>query len=100
MPPQPVRISGLQKDKKLVIQHISAEEVDVIEDENASPNPKSSVFNRIQSSTSKNFYQYSPYTKREDHRCSVFKRITDDPQSKPSVFARIGAGEKSSNSQL
>ena len=32
--------SGRRKDKKLVIQHISAEEVDESEDENAPLNPK------------------------------------------------------------
>jgi len=101
MPPQPVRISGRRRDKKLVIQHISAEEVDVSEDENASRNPKPSVFDRLQSSTSKKRLSvFARIGKGKDHRCSVFNIIKNDPQPKPSVFARIGAGEKSSNSQL
>jgi len=84
-----------------VIQHISAEEVDVSEDENASPNPKPSVFDRLQSSTSKKCLPvFACIGKGKDHRCSVFNRIKNDPQPKPSVFARIGAGEKSSSSQL
>ena len=100
-PPQPVRISGRRKDKKLAIQHISAEEVDVSEDESASPNPKPSVFDRLQSSTSKKRPSvFARIGKGKDHRSSVFNRIKDHPQPKPSVFARIGAGEKPSNSRL
>jgi len=52
-PPQLVRISGRRKDKKFVIQHMSTEEIDVSEDENASPNPKPSMFDRPHLSTSK-----------------------------------------------
>jgi len=75
-PPQLIRISGRQREKKLVIQHISAEEVDVSEEENASPNPKPSVFDRLQSSTSKKHLSvFTRIGKGKDHRCSVFNRI-------------------------
>ena len=89
------------KGHKLVIQHISTEEVDVSEDKNSYPNPKPSVFDMLQSSTSKKHpLVFARIGKGKDHRCSVFNRIKDDPRPKPSVFSRIGAGEKSSNSQL
>jgi len=82
-----------------VIQHISAEEVDVSDDENAPPNPKPSVFDRLQSSASKKRpLVFARIGKGKDHRCSVFNKIKDNSQPKPSVFTRVGAGEKSSNS--
>ena len=84
-----------------MIQHISAEEVDVSEDENASPNPESSVFDRLQSSTSKKRPSvFAHIRKGKDNSCYVFNRIKDHPQPKPSIFTKIGAGEKSLNSQL
>ena len=60
MPSQPIRISGQWKGKQLVVQHISAKELDESDDEHAQ---KSFVFDKLQS---------SPVEKR------------------PSVFTRIG----------
>ena len=82
-----------------MIQHISAEEVDVSKDEKASPKPKPSVFYRLQSSTwKKRPLVFTHIGKGKDHIISIFNIIKDDPQPKPSVFAKIGAGENSSNS--
>jgi len=89
------------KGHKLVIQHISTEEVDVSEDKNSYPNPKPSVFDMLQSSTSKKHpLVFARIEKGKDYKCSIFNRIKDDPRPKPSIFTGIGADEKFSNSQL
>jgi len=91
------RIFEWRKDKK----HISTEEIDESEDNNASPTLKPSMFDRLQSSTLKKCPSvFTHIWKGKDHRISVFSRIKHDPQPKPSVFSRIKAGKNSSNSQL
>jgi len=59
-------ISRRHKDKEHVVQHISDEEVDQSDNENAQPTTKPSVFDRLQSFTSK---------------------------KRPSLFIRIGEGQ-------
>ena len=76
-PLQPVKILGQRKNKQSVVQHISAEETDESEKEDDPPSKRTSVFDRLQSSSS-------------TRRPSVFTRIGAQP--KPSVFNRIKKG--------
>jgi len=86
-PPQPVRISGRRKDKKVAIQQISTKEVDEREDESASPNPKPSVFDRLQPSTLKKLLSvFTHIRKGKDHKISIFNRIKNVPQPKHLVL--------------
>jgi len=63
-PVQLIRISLRCKAKENVVQHISAEEIDESEDENAQRPIKPSVFDRLQPSISRN-------------RSSIFTRIRE-----------------------
>jgi len=72
-PVQPIMISGRHKAKQNMVQYISTEEIDRSEDENAQPPIKSSVFDRLQPSTSR--------------KCpSVFTRIRRGQNPKSSTF--------------
>ena len=72
-PPQLVQISGRCKDKKSLVQYIVAEETTENDEEDVKNKPKSSVFNRLQSSTSQG-------------RTSVFNRVGKNKMLRPSVF--------------
>ena len=50
--PQPVRISGQRKDRQSLAQYVVAEEIIESDDEDVKNKSKSSVFDRLQSSTS------------------------------------------------
>jgi len=100
-PPQPVRISGRRKDKKVITQHISAEEVNESEEESASPKLKPSVFDRLQSPTPRKCpLVFTRIGKGKGRKVSVFNEIKDVPQKRRSLFARIKTGEDSSSSHL
>jgi len=71
--PQPVQISGLRKDKQSLVQYITAEETTEGDEEDVKNKPKSSVFNKLQSSTSQG-------------RTSVFDRVGKNKISKSSFF--------------
>jgi len=84
-----------------VTQHISAEEVDESEEESASPNPKPSVFDRLQSPTPRKCSSvFTLIGKGKGHKISVFNKIKDVLQPRRSLFARIKTGEESSSSRL
>ena len=84
-----------------MIQHISTEEVDEREDENTSPNPKPSVLDRLQPSTSKKCLSvFTHIEKVKDHKISVFNRIKDVHQPRHSVISKTKTSEKSSSSRL
>ena len=104
VPPQPLRISGRHKDKQALTQYITTEEVDDNEGENAKTNPKTSVFDRLQLSTScqclPGFYVFSKLGKGEIPKPSVFYRFKKDEQPKLSVFTRIKIGETSLSALL
>jgi len=72
-PSQSVKISKRCKHKRSFTQHVMAEEAGNGKGDNATFNPKSSVFNRLQSST--------PH-----QRPSVFKKMGRDKTPKPFVF--------------
>ena len=98
-PPQPVRISGRRKDKQALTQYITAEEVDDNEGENAKTNPNTSVFDRLQPSTSRQRPSvFRRIGKGKIMKPSVFHRLKKDEQPKPSVFAKIKIGKMSSSS--
>ena len=100
-PPQPVRISGRRKDKKVITQHISAEEVNKSEEESDSPKLKPSVFDRLQSpAPRKGPSVFTQIGKGKGHKISIFNRIKDVPQPRRSLFAKIKTGEESSRSRL
>jgi len=73
VPPQPIRISGQRKDKQSFAQYIAVEEIIENDEEDGKNKPKSSVFDRLQSSTSRG-------------RTSVFGRVGNDKVSKSSTF--------------
>ena len=52
-PPQHVRISRRCKDKQSPAQYIAVEEISESEEDDVKNKPKSSVFDRLQSSTSR-----------------------------------------------
>jgi len=77
---------------------MSAEEVDESEDEGVSPNSKTSVFDRLQSPTSRKHPSvFTQLGKGKGHKISVFNRIKDVPQPRRSLFGRIKTGEESSS---
>jgi len=73
VPPQPIRISRRRKDKQSFAQYITAEEIIENDEEYGKNKPKSSVFDRLQSSTSRG-------------RASVFDRVRNGKVSKSSTF--------------
>ena len=72
-PPHPIQISGWRKDKQSLVQYIVAEETTENNEEDVKNKPKSSVFNKLQSSTSQG-------------RTSVFDRVGKNKISKSSFF--------------
>jgi len=74
MPSLVIKISGRRKGKQLAVQHISAKELDESDDKDAQANPKSSVFDRLQTSS----VETCP---------SVFTRIRGSKARKISVSA-------------
>ena len=59
-----------------MVQHISVEEIDRSEEEDAAPSLKTFVFDTLQPSISQK-------------RPSIFARMVEGPNLKPSVFQRI-----------
>jgi len=55
------------------------EEVDKSEGENASLDPKSSMFDMLQSTSKKMLISIHPHRERKDHRIPIFHRIKDNP---------------------
>jgi len=83
-----------------VVQHISTEEVDDSEDENAQPPTKPSVFDRLQPSTSKKRPSiFTRIGRSQNPNPSIFWRVKSHAQPKLSVFNRI-MKEKQSPSPL
>jgi len=98
VPPQPMRISGWRKDKQAFMQYITAEEVDDNEGENAKTNPETTVFDRLQPSTSCQCPSvFRRIGKGIIPKPSIFRRLKKDEQPKSSIFARIKIGETSSS---
>ena len=84
-----------------MIHNILVEEAEQSEDESVSPNPTTSVFDWLQSSTSKKCMSVFTYTgKEKDRKISVVNRIKDGPKPKRSIFAIIKTSEMSSSSWL
>jgi len=52
--PYPMRISGWRKEKQALVQYITVKEIDDNEGKNAKTNPKTTMFDRLQPSTSSN----------------------------------------------
>jgi len=97
-PPQPVQISGRRKDKQPLVQYIAIEETTGSDEEDVKNKPKSSVFNRLQSSTSQG--RTSVFDRAGNNkmlRPSIFWRLKVGTQSKPSVFTRIKSSEELSS---
>jgi len=74
----PIKISGRRKGKQLTLQHTSAKELDESDDENAQANPKSFVFDRLQtSSVEKHPSAFTRIGGSKGHKISGFSRIKD-----------------------
>ena len=94
-PPQPVRILGRCKDKSSLVQYIVAEETTKSDEEDVKNKPKSSVFNRLQSSTSQRHASvFDKVGNNKMVKSSVFWRLKFDIQSKPSVITRIKSSKE------
>jgi len=72
-PPQLVRISAQCKDKQSLVQYITVEETTESDEENVKNKPRSSVFDRFQSSTPQG-------------HTSVFDRVGNCKMLKSSIF--------------
>jgi len=68
-------------------QHISTEEVDKSEEESASPKPKPSVFDKLQSPALRKCPSvFTRIGKGKGHKISVFNRIKDVPQPRAFII--------------
>jgi len=99
VPPQPVRISGRRKDKQSLVQYIVEEVTTESDEEDVKNKPTSSVFNRLQSSTSQGRTSVlNRVGNNKMLRPFAFWRLKVGTQSKPSVFTRIKSSEESPSS--
>ena len=92
---------GRREDKQSHTKYIIAEEVNDDKSENAKSNPKVSVFDKLQPSTScKCLFGLAMFIRRRKDKitkASVFYWLKRDKQHKPFVFTRIKMVEMSSS---
>ena len=78
MPLLPIRISGRWKGKQSAVQHISTKELDESDDDNAQTNPKSSIFDKLQSpSVEKCPSVFTRFRESKDRKVSESKMVRD-----------------------
>ncbi|KAK2971844.1 hypothetical protein RJ640_027004 [Escallonia rubra] len=98
-PDRPIRVSLKSKQNKVSIKYITAEEVDESGDEKIAL-PRTSVFDRIQTSTTTSLKQSKTSSSEQSSRTSAFKRLEVTPLNKSkrdskrvpraSAFSRLG----------
>ena len=95
VPRQPVWISRQRKHKQSLVQYITTEETTESDEKDVKNKPKSSVFDRLQSSTLQGRTSvFDRVGSSKMLKSSIFWRLKVGTQSKPSVFTRIKSSEE------